>query len=122
MSIETANKIRKLLIENNLQQKNLIAHLEEKQANISKWLSEKEDINNQVPYSQLVKIAKFLNTTTDYLLGASNNSLSFNKQKEQIARQEIQKDPQKYLEYFLSVIEKVDYSDEDINLLKDALS
>jgi len=44
------------------------------------------------------------------------------KKREQITREEISKDPKKYINYILSSLKDIDYSDENIDLLKDALA
>jgi len=102
LSIEVAARIRKLLDDKKIAHKEIETLLNDSQSNISRWLSINEKVNNVMPNSNLVKIAKYLNTTTDYLLGAVESDVS--------------------IEDLLSKLQSLEYSDDNINLLKDALS
>ncbi len=62
-------KIRKLMEDKNIKQKDLIEYLDVNQGTLAKWLSNKEKNRRDIPNSILVKIAKFLGTSVEYLLG-----------------------------------------------------
>jgi len=62
-------KIRKLMEEKNIKQKDLVKHLGASQSNVAKWLSKNEDIRLDIPNTILAKIAKLLNVSVEYLLG-----------------------------------------------------
>ncbi len=67
--MDTVHRIRKRMKELGYIQKDLILYLEENQSTVSKWISTNEAIRNDIPNTILQKIAIFLETTTDYLLG-----------------------------------------------------
>jgi len=62
-------KIRKLMEDKNIKQKDLVDYLGASQSNVSKWLSKNEDIRLDIPNTILAKIAKLLNVSVEYLLG-----------------------------------------------------
>ena len=62
-------KIRKLMEDKNIKQKDLVEYLGASQSNISKWLSKNENIRLDIPNTILAKIAKLLNTSVENLLG-----------------------------------------------------
>lgn len=63
------NRLRDLRIDKDLKQKELATYLNCTQVTYSRYELGKRDIPNEV----LVALAKFYNTTTDYILGLTNN-------------------------------------------------
>ncbi len=62
-------RIRILMSEQKIKQKDLVAFLEEKQGTVARWLSENEKIRNDIPNTILLKIALFLKVDVEYLMG-----------------------------------------------------
>lgn len=62
-------RIRFLMNEQKIKQKDLVAFLEEKQGTVARWLSENEKIKNDIPNTILFKIASFLKVDVEYLMG-----------------------------------------------------
>lgn len=63
------NRLRDLRIDKDLKQKDLAKYLNCSQVSYSHYELGKRDIPTEV----LVALAKFYNTTTDYILGLTNN-------------------------------------------------
>lgn len=83
--------------------------LEKSKEAVTKWGQEK---NNNVPtVSQLPIVAKSLGLEVSDLF---DNAIEV---RENITRQEIKKDPKKYMQYFLSALKNIEHSDEDIDFL-----
>lgn len=68
-------KIRELMLQQGIKQKELVEYLGENQGTIGKWLSEKEKNRRDLPNTILIKIAKKLGVTPQYLLGMEEFSL-----------------------------------------------
>ncbi len=73
MSLATVRKIKSLMEDKNLKQKDIVEFLNEPQGTVAKWLSENEKIRHEIPLSILIKLAPHLNATTDFLLGVKSS-------------------------------------------------
>lgn len=62
------NRIRELIEETGIKQKDLIEHLEVNQGTFGKWISEKEENRRDIPNTVLAKIAEYLDVDIEYLL------------------------------------------------------
>lgn len=69
--MDTVGRIRKKMDDLGIKQKDLVKHLEVNQGTFAKWLSLKEDNRRDIPNSMLIKIAEYLNTSVDFLLGSA---------------------------------------------------
>ena len=61
-------RLKDLREDNNLTQKDVAKHLNIKQNTYSQYESEKR----QIPLSSLIALARFYNTSTDYILGLTD--------------------------------------------------
>jgi len=73
-------RLEQLLNEKGIQQTTLAEHLNMANSTISQWKTGKRSPDIE----SLMKIAKFLNCTTDYLLGMSNSQHSPNSPKDEV--------------------------------------
>jgi len=73
MSVATVRKIKSLMIDKKIKQKDIVEYLNEPQGTVAKWLSENEKIRHEIPLSILIKLASLLNISTDYLLGINGD-------------------------------------------------
>lgn len=67
--MDIVKRIRSEMVDKNIKQKELVKLLGESQSAISKWLSENEDIRNDIPITILAKIAKIIDVDVEYLIG-----------------------------------------------------
>jgi len=62
-------RIKEIMKKKGLKQKDLVSFLGEKQGTVAKWISQNENIRNDIPNSVLLKISIFLEVDIEYLLG-----------------------------------------------------
>ena len=67
--VNLAKKIRQIRIDNNLTQEDVAKYLHVKQNTYSQY----ENEQRQLPISCLIALAKLYKTSTDYILGLTNN-------------------------------------------------
>lgn len=68
MGSEIVNRIRGLMDEKSITQKDLIEHLGENQSAVAKWISQNEKNRRDIPNTIIVKIASYLDTTVEFLV------------------------------------------------------
>lgn len=69
-------RIRELMDKKNIKQKDLVNYLQVNQGTIAKWLSQKEKHRRDIPNTILVKIAKYLGVTVEYLIDGSPQTVA----------------------------------------------
>ncbi|MDR0467740.1 MAG: LexA family transcriptional regulator [Campylobacteraceae bacterium] len=79
----TIEKIRKIMKDKDIKQKDIICYINESQSAVSKWLSGNEKIRNDLPNTVLLKIAEYLKVSPYYLLDLDEPNFEIAKQDTQ---------------------------------------
>jgi len=123
--MDVAERIIKEMELKGVKQKDFVEYLNEKQSAVSKWIGPNPANRNNIPNTILGKMAKYLKVDTDYLLGLQEEknrvgTVVTDDLRQKITLEEIQKDPEKYLEIIKISMEQMELDKKLLALLKEA--
>ena len=116
-------KFKKLMKFNNLSQKDIVEKLfddyriEVVLGTVQKWTLKAKKANGDVYKPQLDTLVALADMMNCSIIDFYSDS---QKKRDTIAKDEIQKNPEKYLDLIMSLLEKTDYSDDLLDKLKAA--